>query len=124
MEHRPLDGIVNIFYCQIIAAILALALVMILDYHVGTSFLAGEVTMLLANGFLSWRVLRQRQSMRSMNLLLSFFSGEVGKYVFIVLGTLVFARLLRLDWLFYIVGLGVPQLGGVIIYGMKKAWRT
>ena len=124
MELKPLDGILNIWYCQIIASILALVLVLAVDHHGVESYAAGAGTMLLANGYLTWRVYRQSKTMRPMNLLLGFFGGEFGKYVLIAVCTLLFARWLALSWVFYIIGVGVPQLGGVIIYGMKKSWRT
>ncbi|MCX7122582.1 MAG: ATP synthase subunit I [Gammaproteobacteria bacterium] len=124
MELKPLDGILDIFYSQIIAAILVFGLVLIVDHHGGISFMAGAGTMLMANGYLTWRVYRHHRNMRSMNLLLSFFGGEFGKYALIAVCTLLFARWLELSWLFYVIGVGVPQLGGVIIYGMKKSWRA
>ncbi len=124
MERKPLDGILDIFYAQIIAAVLIFGVVWLLDHQGGVSFLAGASTMLLANGYLTWRVYRQQKTMRSLNLLSGFFGGEFGKYVLIMVCTLLFARWLALSWIFYILGVGVPQLGGVVIYGVRKSWRT
>jgi F0F1-type ATP synthase assembly protein I len=124
MKLKPLNGILDIFYAQILAAILAGVLLLLVDHHVALSFIAGAGTMLLANAYLTWRVYRHHKTMQSMNVLLGFFGGEFGKYVIIAVCTLLFARWSGLSWLFYILGVGVPQLGGVMIYGMRKSWRT
>ncbi len=123
MKLKPLDGILEIYSAQIIAVALALVLVLLLHHQGAISLAAGAGTMLIANGYLTWRVYRHRRSMRSVNLLVGFFGGEFGKYVLIAGCTLLFAHWLALSWVFYILGVGVPQLGGVIIYGMRKSCK-
>ncbi len=121
MDSQPLDGILGLFKAQIAASIIALIVVLGVAHTRALSFLLGEGVMLVANAYLCWRVLRQRSTMQAMGLVLSFFGGELGKYVMIAIGTFLCARFMHLNWLFYVIGLGVPQLGGVIIYGIKKS---
>ncbi len=116
---KPLAMVREVFVCQVLAAVIALAIVLGVDRAVAVSFALGEGVIVLANAFLAWRVIRQQNQMKPMGLLMGFFSGEAGKYVLIVLLTFAVAKLLPLNWLFYIVGIGVPQLFGAIVYGVK-----
>ncbi len=116
---KPLSMVREVFVCQVLAAVIALVIVMGLDRSVALSFASGEMVIVLANAFLAWRVIRQQNQMKPMGLLMGFLGGETGKYVLIVVLTFAVAKLLPLNWLFYIVGIGVPQLLGAIVYGVK-----
>lgn len=116
---KPLLMVRNVFICQVGAALSALCLVLVFARSHAVSFMLGEGVILIANAFLTWRVLRQRSKMQAMGLLFSFFTGELGKYVLIVVLTVLVAKFLTLNWLFYLVGLGIPQLFGAIGYGLK-----
>lgn len=116
---KPLAMVREVFVCQVLAAVIALLIVMGLDRSVATSFALGEMIMVLANAFLAWRVIRQKNQMKPMGLLMGFFGGEAGKYLLIIVLTAAVAKCLPLNWLFYIIGIAVPQVFGVVVYGVK-----
>lgn len=116
---KPLSMVREVFYCQVLAAAVGLLIVMMLARPAFLSFALGEMVMVLANAFLAWRVLRQQNKMKPMGLLMSFLGGETGKYALMAVLTFALAKSIPLNWLFYIAGIGVPQLLGVIVYGIK-----
>lgn len=113
----PLYNVVDVFKCQVVASIIALVVVAILGHTVLFSFFLGEAIMVLGNGFLAWRVYRQRNRLAPMPMLFSFLGGEFGKYIVIIVLTILIAKLAHdLNWLFYVIGMAIPQIFGVIVY--------
>jgi F0F1-type ATP synthase assembly protein I len=120
MQTKPLGMVRDIFIYQIITAVVALLGVFVVSRAHAISFAWGEGVMLLASAFLTWRVLSQRKKMQPAGLMLQFFAGELGKYVVIVVLTIALIKYTRVNELFYIMGLVVPQLFGAIAYGWKR----
>ncbi len=113
---RPLQTVLDVFKAQVIATIAALIIVAMVNIHILLSFFLGELAMLTGNAFLAFNVYRQHKRMAPMSLLLSFMLGEVGKYVVLVIFTIIFAKTIALNWLFYAIGVFTPQVLGVVVY--------
>lgn len=120
MQQRPFQSILDVFKCQVIASALGFILVAFSNHAALLSFFLGEAAMLLGNAFLTWRVYYQRKRLATMPILFSFLGGEVGKYVLLVVLTLIFAKTIPLNWLFYAIGIVTPQFFGVISYFLKS----
>lgn len=84
----------------------------------GISFACGAVVILLGNGFLTWRVYQKHKTLKPMPMLWGFLGGEFGKYCIIAFFTVVFALYVKMAWLFYVLGLALPQLLGVVVYAI------
>ena len=93
---------------------------MLLCYRsIGTAFAFGAGVTLSANGFLTWRVYQKHKSLQAEKMLFGFLGGEVGKYCIIVVLTALLAKYAKLDWIFYVLGLALPQLLGLLGYLLK-----
>lgn len=112
----PLKMVLNLFKFEVLGALLGLIIMAILNVNLLLSFFLGEFAMVLGNSFLAWCVYRQNKRIQPMPLLMSFLSGEMGKYFVLIVITLIMAKLVVINWLFYIIGIAVPQLAGVILY--------
>lgn len=121
MHHRPLKTVLNIFKCQVFAALFALLIVAAFRHPGLLAFFLGEIVMLAGNAFLAWRVYQQNKKIIPASLLLNFVGGEAGKYGLLVILTFLIAKYLPVNWLFYILGIAVPQLLGVILYLLARS---
>ncbi len=121
MQAPPLKTVRDVFFCQAAAAGVGLIVVLICARSMLLSFFLGEAVMLLGNGFLAWRVYRQNKRLVPLSILWGFLGGETGKYVVLFVLTLVIAKTIPLNWLFYVIGIAVPQLCGVILYFIWKS---
>lgn len=124
MQQRPFQSILDVFKCQIIASILGFILVALFNHPALLSFFLGEIVMLLGNAFLTWKVYyKRKKQLAPMPILLSFLGGEVGKYILLVILTLIIAKTMTLNWLFYALGIVTPQFFGVIVYFLLSVFK-
>lgn len=113
----PLKNVLDVFKSQVAASLIALVVVALISLAALPSFFLGELVMLCGNAFLAWKVYRQGKNMAPLSLLFSFLGGETGKYVLLVLFTIIIAKVFpQLNWLFYAIGIATPQLLGIIFY--------
>ena len=119
----PLKMVTDVFKAQLLASLIALGIIGIVAHQGFLSFFLGEGVMLIGNSFLAWRVYRQNNSLAPMPLVLGFLGGETGKYVILFLLTLLIAKTISLDWLFYVIGIATPQLLGIVFYLLSTHLR-
>ena len=120
----PLKMVFDIFKAQVLACIIALVIaVLFFSKQESLSFFLGEIAMLGGNALLTFNVYRQNQRLAPLPLLLGFMTGEVGKYVVLVILTFIFAKFISLNWLAYAIGVVTPQLFGIIIYFLTPSLR-
>lgn len=112
----PLKTVLDLFKCEVVGSLIGLIIVAIFNVHLLLPFFLGEFAMLLGNSFLVWRVYRQNKRIQPLSLLMGFLGGETLKYLVLIVFTLIIAKLLMINWLFYVIGIAVPQLFGVILY--------
>ena len=120
---RAPSAIPEVFKCQVIASVIALIIVVIFFHLNLMSFVLGAAVMLLGNAFLCWCVWRRQNQLRPLPLLIGFFCGETGKYGVLVILTILIAKTIPLNGLFYAIGIVTPQLFGLIVYGFKNHHR-
>lgn len=118
--HKPTQFrlALQVYQWQVISALVIIAALHLWNRFAAFSFTYGAIVLLLANGFLTWRVYQKYKSLKAMSMLWGFLGGEVGKYCLIVLLTVLFAKYVKMDWLFYVMGLALPQLLGVIVFAL------
>jgi len=120
----PLKTVFDIFKAQVLACIIALVIaVLLFSKQESLSFFLGEIAMLGGNALLTFNVYRQNQRLAPLPLLLGFMTGEVGKYVVLVILTFIFAKFISLNWLAYAIGVVTPQLFGIIIYFLSLRFK-
>lgn len=106
----------QVYKWQAFAAV-ALALILLLVRRPwGLSFIYGASVILLGSGFLTWRVYQKHKTLQALPMLWGFLGGEFGKYCIIILFTIILAIYVKMNWLFYALGLVLPQVLGVIMY--------
>jgi F0F1-type ATP synthase assembly protein I len=118
MQHKPTEfrlGL-QVYQCQIVSALAAALLLWLWNAFAALSFSYGAIVILLGNGFLTWRVYQKHKSLQAMSMLWSFLGGEFGKYCLLILGTVLLAYYVKMNRLFYVIGLALPQILGVLIF--------
>ena len=120
----PLKTVLDLFKCQLAASLIALIILAIFKHTLLLSFFLGAFVMLAGNGFLAWRVYRQNKRIRPLSLLSGFLGGEAGKYFVLLVLTFILAKAFVFNWLFYIIGIAVPQLFGVILYLLWSRFKV
>lgn len=106
------------FKYQVLCALVVALLLLPFNHFAAASFSYGAIVILLGNGFLTWRVYQKHKSLKAIPMLWGFLGGEFGKYCLLVIFTVLLAKYVKMNWLFYVMGLALPQLLGVIVYGI------
>ncbi len=126
MAHpKQLHLALQVYKWQVLCALTFALILLAYNAFISMSFAYGALVILISNGFLTWRVYQKHKSLQPLTMLKGFLTGEVGKYILIALLTIIFAKYVKMDWLFYVLGLALPQIFGVIAFtttskGSKK----
>lgn len=107
-----------IYKYQTLSALVLALILLAVNSFLGISFIYGALVILMGNGFLTWRVYQKHKSLQAIPMLWGFLGGEFGKYCLIALFTVIFANYVKMNWLFYVMGLALPQLLGVISFAL------
>jgi len=114
----------ELYQWQSISALLLALLLLLLKRSAGIAFTLGAVVLLIGNGFLTWRVYQKHKRLEAIPMLTGFLGGEFGKYAIIVVLTVLLAKYATISWLFYLLGLVLPQLLGVLIYALVTRMKN
>ena len=105
-----------IYAWQIVSAVIIFLILLAFNYFFSLSFILGAAAILLGNGFLTHRVYQKYKSLKATSMLSGFLSGALGKYCIFVLSTVMIAKYVTINWLFYLLGVALPQVLGVIFF--------
>lgn len=112
-----------LYYQAIASLILAVGLGLI-NARMGGSCALGSIVILLANAYQGLRVTLTRQEYNPVELLKSFYKGELSKFIILGIAVVLLAKFVNLNWWAFFIGIAGAQLGGAFLWMVKgKQWR-
>lgn len=113
----------KLYQWQIVCALIMSLIVLVCNQFDGLSFIYGAGVIVLGNGFLTWRVYQKHKSLQAVPMLWGFLGGEFGKYCLLILFTVILAKYVKMNWLFYVIGLALPQILGVVVFAIISSMK-